>query len=150
MKENAEKFRALDPAELDKQLREGAEQMFRLRFQMSMGQMDGLKKLRSLRKERARHHLREPKARQRRCRDSCLYLQSLIEARNCCNAPGCAAQFEDKHPAWIRHLDPSHNRCRRNAKTSPRLDAVLSEIPLSHSSADRKREAASMNAADQC
>src|SRR4051812_45248495 len=54
MKENAEKFRALDPAELDKQLREGAEQMFRLRFQLSMGQMDGVKKLRTLRKERAR------------------------------------------------------------------------------------------------
>jgi len=54
MKENAEKFRALDPAELDKTLREGAEQMFRLRFQMSMGQMDGVKKLRTLRKERAR------------------------------------------------------------------------------------------------
>jgi len=54
MKENAEKFRELDPAELDKQLREGAEQMFRLRFQLSMGQMDGVKKLRSLRKERAR------------------------------------------------------------------------------------------------
>jgi large subunit ribosomal protein L29 len=54
MKENAEKFRALDPAELDKTLREGAEQMFRLRFQLSMGQMDGVKKLRNLRKERAR------------------------------------------------------------------------------------------------
>jgi len=54
MKENAEKFRALDSAELDKQLREGAEQMFRLRFQMSMGQMDGVKKVRTLRKERAR------------------------------------------------------------------------------------------------
>jgi len=54
MKENAEKFRALDPAELDKQLRDGAEQMFRLRFQMSMGQMDGVKKVRTLRRERAR------------------------------------------------------------------------------------------------
>jgi large subunit ribosomal protein L29 len=54
MKENAEKFRALDTAELDKQLREGVEQMFRLRFQMSMGQMDGVKKVRTLRKERAR------------------------------------------------------------------------------------------------
>ena len=54
MKENAEKFRVLDPAELDKQLRDGAEQMFRLRFQMSMGQMDGVKKVRVLRKERAR------------------------------------------------------------------------------------------------
>ena len=54
MKENADKARALDAAELSKQLREGSEQMFRLRFQMRMGHMDGLKKLRSLRKERAR------------------------------------------------------------------------------------------------
>ncbi len=54
MKQNADKFRALDPAELDKQLRDGAEQMFRLRFQMSMGQTDGVKKVRALRKERAR------------------------------------------------------------------------------------------------
>jgi large subunit ribosomal protein L29 len=54
MKENADKARALDTAEIDKQLREGREQVFRLRFQMSMGQMDGVKKVRSLRKERAR------------------------------------------------------------------------------------------------
>jgi large subunit ribosomal protein L29 len=54
MKENAEKFRALDGAELNRQLKEGTEQLFRLRFQMSMGQMDGVKKVRSLRKERAR------------------------------------------------------------------------------------------------
>lgn len=54
MKENADKARALDANELAKELREGPEQMFRLRFQLSMGQADGLKKLRSLRKERAR------------------------------------------------------------------------------------------------
>src|SRR5580698_1105011 len=54
MKENADKARALDTAELDKQLRDSAEQMFRLRFQTRMGQMEGLKKLRMLRKERAR------------------------------------------------------------------------------------------------
>src|SRR3979409_322173 len=54
MKENAQKARALDTAEIRKQLGETAEQMFRLRFQMSMGQGDGLKKLRLLRKERAR------------------------------------------------------------------------------------------------
>jgi len=54
MKENADKARALDAAELAKQLTDGAEQMFRLRFQMSMGQTDGLKKLRLLRKQRAR------------------------------------------------------------------------------------------------
>jgi len=54
MKENADKARALDETELQKQLQDGREQMFRLRFQMSMGQMDGLKKTRALRKERAR------------------------------------------------------------------------------------------------
>jgi large subunit ribosomal protein L29 len=54
MKENADKARALDSAELHKQLRESSEQMFRLRFQMSMGQVDGLKKLRLLRREKAR------------------------------------------------------------------------------------------------
>ncbi len=54
MKENADKARGLDGAELAKQVKDATEQMFRLRFQMSMGQMDGVKKLRSLRRERAR------------------------------------------------------------------------------------------------
>jgi large subunit ribosomal protein L29 len=54
MKVNADKARGLDAAELAKQLRDASEQMFRLRFQLSMGQADGLTKLRNLRKERAR------------------------------------------------------------------------------------------------
>src|SRR5438045_8850507 len=54
MKENADRARSLDKAELAKELRESAEQMFRLRFQLSMGQSDGLKKLRLLRRERDR------------------------------------------------------------------------------------------------
>src|ERR1700682_5785098 len=54
MKENADKARALDAAEIAKQLRDASEQMFRLRFQRSMGQADGLTKLRKLRRERAR------------------------------------------------------------------------------------------------
>ena len=54
MKETAEKARALDAGEIAKQIKDTAEQMFRLRFQMSMGQMDGVKKVRSMRKERAR------------------------------------------------------------------------------------------------
>ena len=54
MKLNADKARGLDAAQLAKQLREASEQMFRLRFQLSMGQADGLTKLRNLRKERAR------------------------------------------------------------------------------------------------
>ncbi|HEY1756352.1 MAG TPA: 50S ribosomal protein L29 [Bryobacteraceae bacterium] len=54
MKENADKIRGLNELELQKALRDGREQAFRLRFQLSMGQTDGLKKTRALRKERAR------------------------------------------------------------------------------------------------
>ena len=50
----ADKIRELDANELRKQATDSAEQMFRLKFQMSMGQTDGLKKYRQLRKDRAR------------------------------------------------------------------------------------------------
>ena len=50
----AQKVRDLDDKELRNQLRDMDEQMFRLQFQMNMGQTDGLKKLRGLRKDRAR------------------------------------------------------------------------------------------------
>lgn len=50
----AEKFRELDPKELELKLREIDEQIFHLRLQMSLGQMDGLKKYRELRKDKAR------------------------------------------------------------------------------------------------
>lgn len=50
----SQKVRDLDTSELRNQLKEIEEQTFRLQFQMSMGQMDGLKKLRTMRKDRAR------------------------------------------------------------------------------------------------
>jgi large subunit ribosomal protein L29 len=50
----AQKVRDQDGTELKNQLSQMDEQMFRLRFQMSMGQMDGLKKVRAMRKDRAR------------------------------------------------------------------------------------------------
>jgi len=50
----APKVRDLDDTELKNQLSAMDEQFFRLRFQMSMGQMDGLKKVRGMRKDRAR------------------------------------------------------------------------------------------------
>jgi large subunit ribosomal protein L29 len=50
----AEKLRELDDSELVSQQREMTEQLFRLRFQLGMGQTDGLKKYRALRKDRAR------------------------------------------------------------------------------------------------
>ena len=50
----AVKLRELDPAELNRQAGDIQEQMFRIRFQMSMGQAEGLKKYRNLKKDRAR------------------------------------------------------------------------------------------------
>jgi len=45
------KIRSLSDAELLHQEKTSAEQLFRLRFQVSLGQNDGVKKLRQLRKE---------------------------------------------------------------------------------------------------
>jgi large subunit ribosomal protein L29 len=50
----SQKVRDLDSPELQRQLHDIDEQLFRLRLQMSMGQMDGLKKVRSMKKTRAR------------------------------------------------------------------------------------------------
>ena len=50
------KVHDLDENELKNQLTEMDEQLFRLQFQMSMRQMDGLKKVRIMRKDRARIH----------------------------------------------------------------------------------------------
>jgi large subunit ribosomal protein L29 len=44
----------LDHEEMAQQMRQAAEQVFRLRFQMRMGQNEGLKKLRELKKDIAR------------------------------------------------------------------------------------------------
>jgi len=50
----ADKIREIDTDELKRQEHDARDQMFRLRFQLTMGQADGLKKLRALRKDRAR------------------------------------------------------------------------------------------------
>jgi large subunit ribosomal protein L29 len=50
----AEKFRGIDVAELERQVQDSQDQLFRFRFQMGMGQMEGLKKYRNLKKDRAR------------------------------------------------------------------------------------------------
>jgi large subunit ribosomal protein L29 len=50
----ADKIRQVDTTELQTQLSGMKEQMFRIRFSMSMGQADGMKKYRELRKDRAR------------------------------------------------------------------------------------------------
>jgi len=50
----SQKVRDLDDSELRDQLRDIEEKMFRIQFQMSMGQMEGLKNARAMRKTRAR------------------------------------------------------------------------------------------------
>jgi large subunit ribosomal protein L29 len=49
-----EKIRNLNDDELKRQEQTTAEQLFRLRFQMKLGQNEGVKKLRDLRKDVAR------------------------------------------------------------------------------------------------
>ena len=50
----ADKIRNMNAGEIERQLQDSQEQLFRLRFQMGMGQSEGLKKYRVLRKDRAR------------------------------------------------------------------------------------------------
>ncbi|HTA41792.1 MAG TPA: 50S ribosomal protein L29 [Bryobacteraceae bacterium] len=49
-----DKLRGLDPAEMQNKLREMDEQSFRLKFQVAMGQTDGIKRIRENRKDKAR------------------------------------------------------------------------------------------------
>jgi large subunit ribosomal protein L29 len=54
MARRVEKYREMNTSELELQQRELAEQVFRLRFQISAGQAEGLKKMREARKDLAR------------------------------------------------------------------------------------------------
>jgi large subunit ribosomal protein L29 len=54
MTRRIEKFRELNANELEIRHRELSEQIFRLRFQLSSGQSEGLKKLREAKKDLAR------------------------------------------------------------------------------------------------
>ena len=49
-----DKLSGLDPAEMRVKLTEIEDQNFQLRFRMSMGQTEGLRKIREMRKDKAR------------------------------------------------------------------------------------------------
>ena len=53
-KERVKKLQDMSPDELRRQEGEMSEQMFKLRFQWAMGQTESLKRMRELRKDRAR------------------------------------------------------------------------------------------------
>ncbi len=50
----AQKISELEPVEIERQAQDAQQQLFRFRFQMGMGQFEGLKKYRILKKDRAR------------------------------------------------------------------------------------------------
>jgi large subunit ribosomal protein L29 len=50
----ANNYRDVDTAELNNNVSEAQEQLFRLKFQIGMGQTEGVKRYRELRKDRAR------------------------------------------------------------------------------------------------
>jgi large subunit ribosomal protein L29 len=52
--DRAKKLRDMSADELERQQGEMSEQMFKLRFQLAMGQTESLKRMRELRKDRAR------------------------------------------------------------------------------------------------
>lgn len=54
MAQRIQKYREMDRNELEIQQRELGEQIFRLRFQLSTGQAEGLRKLREARRDLAR------------------------------------------------------------------------------------------------
>jgi large subunit ribosomal protein L29 len=54
MARRVEKYREMNTNELEIQQRELAEQIFRLRFQLSTGQAEGLRKMREARRDLAR------------------------------------------------------------------------------------------------
>jgi large subunit ribosomal protein L29 len=64
----AQEVKDLDEHELKAQVHEIQEQLFRLRFQMSMGHTDGLKKARNMKKDLARVYT-EIRARELQSRD---------------------------------------------------------------------------------
>ncbi len=51
---NVDKIRNLTPVELDHQQRELSDQLFKMKFQLKMGQTESLKKIRELKKDIAR------------------------------------------------------------------------------------------------
>ena len=65
----SQQVRDFDDVELKAQVVQIQEQLFRLRFQMSMGQADGLKKMRIMRKDLARVYT-ELRARELQSRES--------------------------------------------------------------------------------
>ena len=65
----SQQVRDFDDVELKAQVVQIQEQLFRLRFQMSMGQADGLKKMRIMRKDLARVYT-ELRTRELQSRDS--------------------------------------------------------------------------------
>src|SRR5436305_14151760 len=101
---NIEKIRNLGPDELVHQQRDAADQLFRLKFQLKIGQTSGVKKMRELRRDLARI---KTIARER---------ELGIDNTPVTNAAGAAAPKQEAVPAAAPKTAPSKKSSRAVAK----------------------------------
>lgn len=126
-----EKIRNLSDEELALEGRKAAEQLFRLRFQMKLGQTEGAKKLRDLKKDVARINTVE--------RERELGIHTLVAARHATAEP--EHHEVEKHEA---HAPAKHAAAKKKA-TKPAKKAVKKAAaghkPGGRSAAARKSSA---------
>ncbi len=105
-----DKIRNLSDDELTLEERKAGEQLFRLRFQMKLGQTEGVKKLRDLRRDIARI---KTIARERQ-------LGLHASAFNRAAAEGAAEKAEASRPAKKKAAKPARKTAAKKSASSPK------------------------------
>jgi large subunit ribosomal protein L29 len=115
---NIEKIRNLGPDELLHQQREAADQLFRLRFQLKMGQTTGLKKMRELRKDLARIKTIS------RERELGITVSSVNDATASATSPQAAAATATRSPRKITGTPAKKAVGKKKAAAAPKKIAA--------------------------
>ena len=129
-----EKIRNLSDEELALEGRKAAEQLFRLRFQMKLGQTEGVKKLRDLKRDVARVNTI--------VRERELGIHALVAAKHPAAEPQTHA--EEKHEAHEKHAPARHAAAKKKAVKPAKKaakKAATAHKPSGRSSAARKSSA---------
>lgn len=122
-----EKIVNLDNVELSQREREAAEQVFRIRFQMRMGQNEGLKKLREFKKDIAR-----------------IKTVQRQRALGAAAAPGSSVEAEPA-TAGAKAAGKKPARAKSSAKVSGKAKAAGKVKPTGRGKANAKKEARKLN-----
>jgi len=136
------KIRNLGDEELAHQEKVSAEQLFRLRFQVSMGQNDGVKKLRQLRKEIAQI---KTVARERELgirgetRDA-KQAAAPVEAE--VSKASEAAPVVDAEPEKAEAVPATETKARKTKKTEPAAETKVRKTKKTAAAAEPKTEKA--------